>query len=179
MGIALLFGVNFPYGRILSIQRTINFLPFFLMGYYFRMNMIKQKLWSNNISIALLIAICVFIIFVWYPSNANVLLRGADSYSFCDLPAKVLILICTLVCIYALWNLKKENHYLAEIGKYSLFYYLYHGLIIQFFIVPIVKRLNLPAHLLYCTLYLLFILCILHLMNKLKFFRWFTNPTFN
>lgn len=33
---SLAIGLVIPYGRILSIQRTISFFPFFLLGYYFK-----------------------------------------------------------------------------------------------------------------------------------------------
>lgn len=175
---ALIIGVVFPYGRILSIQRTITFLPYFLMGYYFRTNSIKQKLWSNTISKCLLIVICFVVILGCYPSNASILLRGADPYSIQDLPAKMFLLLCTLVCVYSLWNLKCEVLCLAKIGKDSLFYYLYHGLIIQFFIVPVVGRFNLPTGLLGVALYFLLLLFITYLMGGIPIFRWLVNPVF-
>lgn len=105
---SLIIGVFLPYGRILSIQRTISFLPFFLMGYYFKNGSIRQRLWSDNISKILLIILGVFITFIWYPSNANILLRGADSYCIYDLPSKFFILCCTFIMIYSLWNLKRS-----------------------------------------------------------------------
>lgn len=46
--VALFIGTFLPHGRILSIQRTISFFPFFLMGYYFKTNLIKQTLWSKK-----------------------------------------------------------------------------------------------------------------------------------
>lgn len=173
---ALMIGVIFPYGRILSIQRTITFLPFFLMGYYFRTNSIKQKLWSNTISKSLLIVICLVVLLGYYPSNANILLRGADPYTIQDLPAKMFLLLCTMLCVYSLWNLRCEVSCFAKVGKDSLFYYLYHGLIIQFFIVPVVNWFNLPIDLLGALMYFLFILLLIHLMGRFSIFRWLVNP---
>lgn len=173
---ALMIGVILPYGRILSIQRTITFFPYFLMGYYFRTNTIKQKLWSNTISKCLLIVICFVVILGCYPSNASILLRGADSYSIQDLPAKMFLFLCTLVCVYSLWNLKCEVLCLAKIGKDSLFYYLYHGLMIQYFIAPVVLRFNLPTGLLGVALYFMLILFTIFLMDRIQIFRWLVNP---
>lgn len=173
---ALFIGTFLPHGRIFSIQRTISFLPFFLMGYYFKENLIKQTLWSKKISLLFMIVVSLFITFIWFPSNASILLRGADPYSIEDVPAKVFTLCCTIVLIYSLWNLKYENAYLAKMGRDSLFYYLYHGLFIKFLINPLVVKLNLPTNLLFCILYLFFILIALHLMSKIKIFRWIVNP---
>ena len=126
----------------------------------------------------MLIVLGVFITFIWYPSNANILLRGADSYCIYDLPSKFFILCCTLVMVYSLWNLKRNVSFMIKIGKDSLFYYLYHGLIIKFVLEPIVYRLDLSTNLLWCMLYLFFMLAALYIMSKLKFFRWFIAPTF-
>lgn len=174
---SLIIGIILPNGRILSIQRTISFLPFFLMGYYFKIGLIRQRLWSNNISKFLFIALGVFVSFIWYPSNANILLRGADSYGIYDLPSKCFILCCTLLMVYVLWGLKRNCSFFTEIGKNSLFYYLYHGLIIKFVLEPVVVRLDLPTNMLWCIFYLFFIFVVLYMMSKLKFFRWFIAPT--
>ncbi len=174
---AMLIGTFLPHGRILSIQRTISFFPFFLMGYYFKTNLIKQTLWSKKVSWVLLIAVSIVILFIWFPSNASILLRGADPYSISDVPAKLFISCCTIVLIYSLWNLKYENDCFAKIGKDSLFYYLYHGLFIKFLIVPLVVKVGLPTNLWCCMVYLFFILIALHVMSKINIFRWLVNPT--
>lgn len=176
--LSMIVGIIFSHGRILSIQRTITFLPFFLMGHYFKRDLIKQTLWNKKVSKYLLLILSVIITFVWYPTNANLLLRGADPYTINDLPDKVFIFCCTLVFIYSLWNLKRENTYLAKIGKDSLFYYLYHGLIIKFMLVPVATKLGLPTNFISCLFLLFLILVTLHLMSKIQFFRWFVNPTF-
>ena len=174
---ALFIGTFLPHGRILSIQRTISFLPFFLMGYYFKANLIKQTLWSKKVSWFLLIAVSIVILFIWFPSNASILLRGADPYSISDIPAKLFILCCTIVLIYSLWNIKFENDCFAKIGKDSLFYYLYHGLFMKFLIALLVVKVGLPTNLWCCMVYLFLILIALHLMSKINIFRWFVNPT--
>lgn len=148
------------------------------MGYYFKNGFIKQKLWSDKISKFMLIVLGVFITSIWYPSNANILLRGADPYSVYDLPSKFFILCCTFAMVYSLWNLKKNVPVLTEIGKDSLFYYLFHGLIIKFVLEPIVVRFGLPINLLWYIFYLFLMLAVLYIMSKSKFFQWFINPTF-
>ena len=174
--LALFVGTFLPYGRILSIQRTISFFPFFMMGYYFKTAQIQQTLWNKNISYLFLSLISIYILLIGLPSNANVLLRGADSYSIHDVPAKLLMLCCTLILIYTIWNLKNSNAYLAKIGKDSLFYYLYHGLLIKFLIAPLVAKLGLPTTLWSSILYLFLFIILLHLMNKIKILRWLVNP---
>lgn len=173
---SLAIGLVMPYGRILSIQRTISFFPFFLMGYYFQSNLIKQKLWGGRLSIIFLIIISLIVILGYYPIDAKVLLRGADPYGIDELASKLFLFLCSIVCVYSLWNLRFFVPYMEKIGKDSLFYYLYHGLIIQFFIVPIVGHFNLSTNLLYTIVYFFFIIVAIHLMSKLSFYRWLVNP---
>jgi len=181
LAIALLtsitIGVYLPHGRVLSLQRTISFLPFFLMGYYFRRGKIRQKICNNSIGIILFVIVGLICLIGLYPDNASILLKGADPYTIYDLPAKVFILICTMVCIYTLWNIKRKVSWLAEIGKNSLMYYLYHGLIIEFVLVPIVNYFNLPTGILGISTYFLFIIFIIQTMNRFSFFKWLINPS--
>ena len=72
---SLTIGIFLPYGRVLSIQRTISFLPFFLMGYYFKTGKIKQKTCNNYISIILFAIVSLISLIGIYPNNASVLLR--------------------------------------------------------------------------------------------------------
>lgn len=174
---SLTIGIFLPYGRVLSIQRTISFLPFFLMGYYFKTGKIKQKICNNYISIILFAIVSLICLIGIYPNNASVLLRGADPYTIYDLPAKVLILICTMVCIYSLWNIKREVSWLAKIGRNSLMYYLYHGLIIEFILVPIVNYFSLSTNIWSISTYFIFIIFIIQIMNRFSFFRWLINPS--
>lgn len=174
--IAIVSGLFIPYGRILSIQRTINFLPFFLLGYYFKTNSVPQKLWNNKLSMILLVTICFIVFAGCYPHNADVLLKGADSYHIQDLPSKFFLFLCTIVCIYSIWNIKTEITILSKIGKDSLFYYLYHGLIIEFLISPFVARFALPTGLLSAVIYMLFVFLILTILNRIYFFKWLINP---
>lgn len=174
---AVVVGLFLPYGRVLSIQRTISFLPFFLMGYYFRIGKIQQKIWSNTIAIALLVIVSLVCVLEYYPANASVLLRGADNYTMHDLPNKIFILGCSIICVFSIWNLKREVSWLAQIGKHSLFYYLYHGIIIEFLIVPIVEYYNIPANLPNIIIYFLLIIFMIHFAMNISVFKWLVNPS--
>lgn len=173
---SLVIGLVMPYGCILSIQRTISFFPFFLMGFYFQTNQIRQNLWGNTLSNILLSVICLMVILGLYPTDAKMLLRGAYLYGIDELPSKFFLFLCSLICVYSLWNLRVSIPFLAKVGKDSLFYYLYHGLIIQFFIVPIVQHFNLLTSWYWVIVYFFFVLVVIYLMTKISFFRWLINP---
>lgn len=101
-------------------------MPLFVLisGYYLRTGKINIKMRNNIVSIIFVGIVCLACILGYYPDNANVLLKGADPYTLSDLPAKILLLICTLICVCSLWVLKCEVHFLAKIGENSLLYYL-------------------------------------------------------
>lgn len=49
-------------GRIMSIQRTFNFYPFFLFGYYIRQGVFKAKLWPKYVSYGIIVIVIPLII---------------------------------------------------------------------------------------------------------------------
>ena len=148
------------------------------MGYYFKTKLIRQNLWNDNLPKVLLVTICLIVLVGCYPSKADVLLKGADSYDIQDLPFKIFLFLCAIVCAFSIWNLKTEIPFLSKIGKASLYYYLYHGLIIEFFILPFVTKFALPTGLLSVFVYMFLVYFILLFMNRVPFFKWLINPNF-
>ena len=163
-----------PDGRIMSIQRTVNFFPFFLIGYYINKRAMPQpdRMWNKFVSAGLIVTIIVLITVGFYPSNSSILLRGADQYTINDIPAKICMLVFAFVVSISVYNLRKESDMLAYIGRDSLLYYLYHGLIIKFVVHPMMSYLNLPETFPYCIA----VLVMIYVMGKIKVFRWLCNP---
>ena len=179
-GITICFGL-LPYGRILSIQRTFSFYPFFLLGYFMHQGTIKQKLWPNLLSYLVIMATILLIVFDLYPTNSKVFLRGADQYSMSDIPNKVYLFLCSFIVSVSFFNIMGGSNfkYLNLIGKNSLFYYVYHGIIIKFFVAPIINHFHMPSTLPFMFLYLILVVVALYVMNNISFFRWLTDPTFS
>ena len=167
-----------PFSRILSIQRTINFFPFFLLGYYLKQNgsILTNYKCKNIIYIGFICIVVLLISFDLYPEKQNILLKGADVYELNDIPAKIYMLICSFVVSISIYKLSKENIILARIGENSLFYYLYHGLLIEFILYPIIIYLDLPQTLFFKILYTLFVISLILGLRKIKFFNWLINP---
>lgn len=59
--VALLCGLM-HYGRILSIQRTLNFYPFFLFGFYMKRGVFKMKLWSKYTSYGFILLTIILVV---------------------------------------------------------------------------------------------------------------------
>lgn len=168
-----------PYGRILSIQRTLSFYPFFLWGYYIRQGFIKKQMWPNYISIVLcgLFAIWIFGDFVPISfDKSKVLLRGADQYAVVDIPLKVLYLAASFLLTVSVLNLIPKSNWLSHFGSKSLFYYLYHGLVIRFILQPLVQYYQLPQSAPFMLVYLLIVILIIYILEQFRPFRWLTNP---
>lgn len=163
-------------GRILSIQRTLNFFPFFLYGYYLRQGKVPSKIWNNYISYGFLFIIVVLIALRLYPQNCELLLKGADHYGFSHIPSKICIFIASFVTSISFFNIINERKVLSVIGKDSLLYYLYHGFIIKFAILPIALHFSLPQTFPFMLLYCVIIVTAIYVMSRIYVFRWICNP---
>ena len=176
---SILCGLFIPYGRIMSIQRTFNFFPFFLLGYYIKQEVITARPWNKIISACFICLYILLIVLGLYPEKSDILLRGADSYSLSDTLAKAYLLICSFLISFSVFIIMIENKLLSKIGKESLFYYLYHGVIIMFVIQPLASSYGLPQTfpviILYCIIVMTFIFCL----SKIRIFKWIANPQIN
>ena len=172
------FSGLFPFERILSIQRTLNFFPFFLFGFYLKTKKIifPNLKWEKLVYVCLIIVNLILILFDLYPEKQSILLKGADSYTISDIPAKFYMIICAFIVSISFFKIFKENKMLAHIGQDSIFYYLYHGLIIEFILQPIIIYYGLPNSFFCMLLYTIIILGMIFIMCKMKLFRKIVNP---
>ncbi|MBR5685582.1 MAG: acyltransferase family protein [Muribaculaceae bacterium] len=175
--VSLLSGLT-TLGNLLSIQRALNFYPFFLMGHYIHQRKLNDKWLNCNLSHLAIAVILLPLIFWLYPRCGKVL-NGADHYPFAEIPQKAAILVCSTALTLLVFNLRRDVKWLRPIGKDSLFYYLYHYLILALVVFPVVERFNLPHNLAFVLLYTAVIMGILLLLHKVKFLRWLTRPTAN
>lgn len=168
-----------PHGEFLSIQRTLNFFPFFLFGYYMKQETINRKPWPYIIISGLVILMVVMSIVSLGPDNyqkAKLLLRGANQYSINDIPLKTYYLICSFILALAVFIVVPENKFFTYIGKDSMMYFLYHGLIIKLMLQPLVQNYHLPSTLPWIIGYWALVVCVIFLIGKIKPLRWLTNP---
>lgn len=173
--ISLLSGF-IPHGKILSIQRTLSFYPFFLLGYYFRQGSITSKPWNNTVSYIILIVTIILIVFQLYPDNSRILLSGLGRYSFTEIPAKIYMLLLSTISSVSLFNIVKGNNLLANIGRDSMLYYLYHAFIIYFILEPLVEHFSLPMSFPFLLIYCATIMTLIYFMGKIKLFKQLINP---
>jgi fucose 4-O-acetylase-like acetyltransferase len=163
-------------GRFLSIQRTLNFYMFFLLGYYYRQGVLPTRWWKNNWLHGAVAVILLPLIFWLFPHCGSVM-NGADHYYVSGIPGKVMILACSVAVSLLVFNLFRDFDLLRRIGVKSLFYYVYHIIILAVVIVPLVKHFEWPRTLPFMLIYTAVILLILFLMSKVRFFNWLVRPT--
>lgn len=162
-------------GGFLSIQRTLNFYVFFLLGYYYRQGALSQRWWQNNFLHGG-IAVVVLPLLLWlYPRCGNVM-NGADHYTLVDIPEKILILTCSIAMSLLVFNMVKDFSLLRNIGKDSMFYFLFHSFLVEGIFSYINIFYGLPCTLPFILLYTAFIVAVLMLLSRVKFLRWFTSP---
>lgn len=163
-------------GTLMSIQRTMNFYLFFLLGFYYRQGLLNTRWWHNNILHGTIVVVLLPIIFWLYPHCGNVM-NGADYYGIEGLPQKAMILICSVATTLLVFNITRDFKWLRPIGRDSMFYYLYHIIFIPY-LAALVKDYNLPQTLPFILLYTASIVVILWGLSKIKLLWWPLHPTF-
>ncbi|MBR5726496.1 MAG: acyltransferase family protein [Muribaculaceae bacterium] len=174
LAVLLLCGLT-RLGNTLALQRGLNFYFFFLLGYYFRQGAVNARWWHSNILHIAMAVVLLPLIFWLYPHCGNIM-NGADYYTLADVPQKALILACSVAMSLIVFNNMREVKLMTLIGKESLFYYVYHFLVIVVLLLPIVHKYDLPVTLPFEILYALAVLGVVFLMSKIKFFKWLVNP---
>lgn len=177
--IAIVAGLM-PYGRVLSIQRTLSFYPFFLFGFYLRKGILRTNFWPNYVSIFIVLLSLVLIFGGFIPQaigqTVNLMLRGADQINMVDIPLKIVLFVGSFIMSISVFNIIPSNKHLSYLGRNSLFYYLFHGLVIKIVLVPIINSLQLPQGALIMVFYLFIVIGLIFLLEKLKPLRWLVYP---
>ncbi len=166
-----------PGGHEFSVQRTMHFLPFFLMGYYMGQGVFPQLRFPKWLSICVILAAVAILAFDLLPDDYRSLLYGANPYEYERVLPKTYLLVCSFALSMSIYSLCKANKILADFGQDSMIYYLYHTLLIPLIFIPLVNSWNLPAgNIIPAVIYTALIFGIIALMKKLKFFRFLVNP---
>lgn len=165
------------HGMVLSIQRTLYFYPFFLCGYYMKNKIFKEVVWNKWISFAIIIAVFIGAFSGLYPANCKGLLKGTGGITLKVLYLKPIVLTISFLLSISIFNVAKGNNFLAKMGKDSLFYYLYHALVLKFGVFIVVSHFHLPSSFVYMIGYFICVVVLLIIMSKIKVLRWLVNPT--
>lgn len=123
-----------------------------------------------------MIVTVILIVFNLYPDNSRILLSGVGRYSYTEIPAKIYMLLLSAIASVSLFNIVKGNNFLANIGRDSMLYYLYHAFIIYFILTPLVEHFSLPMSFPFLLIYCAAIMTLIYFMGKIKLFKQLINP---
>ena len=173
-----------PLGYIGSFQRFFTFLPFFMIGYYMsRENM--QRLQNINILVPITTLICCLAVTLSLDQQIPVLkiLRGAEHYGQFD--ENIELIICSKLVFFVLSFLSSfaiisiirwTSTFSANEGTKSLIYYLYHGLVIEFVLVPLVHILHIEQSIFVAMAATIICVLICYYLSKNRIFTLSTDP---
>lgn len=165
------------FGMILSIQRTLYFFPFFLYGYYQRPNIFPTITHKTTSSIILCISVLLLILYP-LPDHLSGYLKGTYHSCFHDLPMKAGILAFSFMFSLSVFSVINGSRWLSVIGKDSMFFYIYHAIVLKFSLFIIIKHYHLPSSFLFMIFYFTLVLLVLFAMRRFSVFRWLLNPSF-
>lgn len=164
----------FPFDRFLSLQRTLAFMPFFVLGYCVRGKNLyvtkKYRVWS-----ALFLAITAILplFFENYLGDLN----QADPYvNPLRIFSRLLVFCLSIPMLISFINICPVRQWIANQGKLTMQYYVFHAVII-FFFMKCVNRYNLPTTFFSAVIYSFGITTGIWLLCKIPFIAKLTNPS--
>ena len=137
-----IIGGFIPVGGIFSLQRTITFLPFFVMGYYLIACDIEKKLNRVKGWVALLFLILLFSTIYFYLNfPLGVILTGNKYYlgqtvfppdNMCFYRTAFLIIATlTSICFMKLCDGLFKHFKFSSWGRYTLIIYMFHTFVVK------------------------------------------------
>lgn len=145
--IGILVGLIPSIGSVLSISRTIVFLPFFLLGYYAKEEHLnKIKTFNNKLSIIILMLFLLFAVFIVENKFVDYkFLYNSYSYNALGLSLikgtifRVLLYISAIVfsiCVISL--VPNKEKFFSRIGKATMNIYIFHIylVVLVYFLIP-------------------------------------------
>ncbi len=169
-----------PIGGALSFQRTFAFLPFFLAGNYLKNNedlWVKIKRVNPYLAIAFLLILLIGVFFIDLPFKR--LLELKFSYKAFSYPLAVSALLRMVlfslsafasICILRLIP-RECIIWVSDQGAHTLWYYLYHTLIIIALELIEKKLFALPDAFAWNLLYVAGNVFLIWLITRIKFFK--------
>ena len=166
-----------PFDRFLSLQRTFAFLPFFCMGYCMRgRNIFIDSKYRLLSMFFLMVTMIIPIFFSKYLGN----LFRADPYgSIFGACSRMLLFFLCIPMSIAVINICPHNQWMANQGKYTMQYYIYHAFMIPILMkfLSIVCNFDIFESFFGAVLCVIFIMVSISVLLKIPLFCKLTNPS--
>lgn len=158
VGIAIIIGLFVGYfgeiGHTFSLSRTFVFFPFFLLGYWVTEKQVMFLKQRSMKAVSLLILSIVAALIYWLPDLNTGWLLASKSYSDLGMPfygglVRLLVYVTSIcMAISILTWIPQKRNVLTHLGTRTLYVYLLHGFLIQFFREENLFQMNHQFHLL-------------------------------
>ncbi len=163
-----------PFGRFLSIQRTLSFMPFFFLGYYMRGKNIYLPDRYKPFSLLLLISVIAVPLF--FPQFLGDLCHADPYGSAYGALKRMFTFGLAILMSIAFINVCPNKPWIAQQGRLTMQYYIYHALAITPLMV-IASKLNIPMSFGSATIYTIVMTIGIGIASRLPYFAKFTNPS--
>lgn len=170
-----------PLTKILSLQRTFAFLPFFFLGYYARKkNLINKYLEHKSHSIlffSILFLVSTIIIPYLSPRFLGDLRQSMPYHSIYSMFCRLFVYCLSIPMAISFIIVCPHNNTFAKQGRYTMQYYLLHSLFV-ICLIQLLQAINQPlaTSFVAALLYTFLIVAIIWGLSYLPFFDKITNP---
>ena len=171
--ISILAGFS-PLNTIMSMQRTLSFMPFFFLGYCMRdKNIFLPNRYKPLCLIFLLLTISIPFLF---PQYLGSMLHAGPYKSILAAIKRILVFSLSIPISFAFINVCFNNHRIAKQGMMTMQYYIYHAFMVTILMTTI-DKLNISVSFIHAIAFSLAIISVIGMLLHLSFFRKLTNLT--
>lgn len=183
--VSILGGV-IPIGSPFSLQRTMAFMPFFIMGFYSKRINIRNYVDKIPLCLTFVVIILAYLFYYIY-LNVPVNYVLACRFSYWSRPEMSPILLCFSRCVLIIsavvisimiMRIVPKNEQIAKWGANTLFIYMYHSFLVKA-LRNGVKCGIIPQNEWLLIVYTIFFIFCLVLLSKHKILNILLNPISN
>ena len=180
-----IIGGFIPVSMEFSLQKTMAFLPFFMLGYYFKEEDLK-KIHIINKWMAWGVIVAVFLLFYFFVRHPNVqfIITGRIPYYYGNenvltlLLGRLVFYICAVILSVMVMRITPINDTFSKWGMETMVIYIYHVFFLTCISLGVTHGL-LSSNLLLLFVYSIVITAILLLFSRWKLSKWMLNPVSN
>ena len=170
-----IFSGFLPLGKILSLQRTLAFTPFFFMGYFMKNKNIYIPDKYKPYSIVFLITI--FVVLLFTPHYITDLFNYSKPYSsIYGAVVRMMVFALAYPMSIAFVNICYNTPWIAQQGRMSMQYYIYHALIL-FPLMSVLDKMDLTMSFITATIITIGITLGIGILLKFPYIRVLTTPS--
>lgn len=163
-----------PFGKVLSLQRTLAFMPFFFLGYY--MKDTKLYLPNKYKMLCIVFLFGVLAIMSFFPHRITYLHNYAPYKNIMGAVIRMINFAIAIPMSIAFVNVCHSTPWIARQGRMSMQYYIYHALLLPPLMV-LAAELNVPMTFVSAIIIIIVITVGLGLVLHIPYINLLTNPS--